>query len=228
MWDPERISIGASGAIFAVFGAFLACLLRQRTVIPRGIFRAHWIPTLLFLGFNLLNGAMAPGVDNAAHVGGLLFGFAMGLLLASSSDTRTGSGLRLLWAEAITLVVVGTGDALGFALWTRGPIPVGQQFVARHAWYVSGESRSTAAWQQLAAASSAGTISDEDLGRRLDNLVRPFWQEAAPKLEAEPPQLVGEERRYVGAIARFARLRLEWADAVRTRESTRVGCDLRL
>lgn len=214
LWDPARSSIGASGAIFAVFGAFLACLLRQRAVIPRGIFRSHWIPTLLFLGFNLVNGALTPGIDNAAHVGGLLFGVAAGLLLARPAETRTESGLRLRWTEALVLFVLWAGGALGFALWTRGPTPVGQQFVAHHAWYVTGEARSMAAWRQLSGASAAGTISDEDLGRRFGNQVRPFWQEAVPKLEAEVPGLSGEEQRYVGAIARFARLRLEWADAV--------------
>jgi membrane associated rhomboid family serine protease len=214
LWDPARGTVGASGAIFALFGAFLAHLLRHRRAVPRGIFHSHWIPTLLFVAFSLYNGARAVDVDNAAHVGGLLCGFAMGLMLSRSVDTGTGNALRLRWAPALTVYLLCAGGALSYVFWTRGPTPVGQQFAARHAWYISGEAKSTAAWRQLAGAAGAGVISDEDLGARIGKEVLPFWKEATPKLEAEVSSLRGEEQRYVRVISRFARLRLEWAEAV--------------
>ena len=85
-WDPSHSSVGASGAIFGVFGAFLAFLSRQRHQIPASIVRKHWISTSAFVLFNLVNGAIQPGIDNAAHVGGLLSGFALGFILARPLD----------------------------------------------------------------------------------------------------------------------------------------------
>ena len=85
-WDPSLSSVGASGAIFGLFGAFLAFLSRQRHQIPPSIVRKHWISTSAFVLFNLVNGAIQPGIDNAAHVGGLLSGFALGFMLARPLD----------------------------------------------------------------------------------------------------------------------------------------------
>jgi membrane associated rhomboid family serine protease len=81
-WDPRQLSIGASGAIFGVFGAFLAFLARRRTDVPSAMLRVHWISTLAFVLFNLVSGFLQTGIDNAAHVGGLVSGFFLGWLLA--------------------------------------------------------------------------------------------------------------------------------------------------
>lgn len=41
-WNPSLASVGASGAIFGVLGAFLAFMLRRRADLPPAIMRAHW------------------------------------------------------------------------------------------------------------------------------------------------------------------------------------------
>jgi rhomboid protease GluP len=87
-WDPSLSSVGASGAIFGVLGAFLAFLIRQRRQIPAAIVRRHWISTSAFVLFNLVSGAIQPGIDNAAHVGGLLSGFALGYIFARPLDSE--------------------------------------------------------------------------------------------------------------------------------------------
>jgi hypothetical protein len=91
---------------------------------------------------------------------------------------------------------------------------VAQEFAARHAWYVSGEAKSIAAWRQLSGAAAAGVISDEDFGTRLGREVLPFWKEAAPRLEAEVSSLSGEQQGYVRTLSHLASLRTEWAEAV--------------
>jgi membrane associated rhomboid family serine protease len=70
-WDPSLSSVGASGAIFGLFGALLAFLIRQRHQVPPTIVRKHWISTATFVLFNLVSGALQPGIDNTAHVGEL-------------------------------------------------------------------------------------------------------------------------------------------------------------
>ena len=77
----ETISAGASGAIFGLYGIFLAFLLFHH--IPRAQRKALLISILLFVGYNLVYG-MKAGIDNAAHIGGLLSGFLLGIIYVIS------------------------------------------------------------------------------------------------------------------------------------------------
>jgi membrane associated rhomboid family serine protease len=74
------VSIGASGAIFGLYGVFLALLLTK--VFPKGFSKAFLTSTLIFIVYNLLMGFAGEGIDNAAHIGGLVSGFIIGLILS--------------------------------------------------------------------------------------------------------------------------------------------------
>jgi rhomboid protease GluP len=74
-WNELTISAGASGAIFGLYGVFLALLTTNH--IEKSARDAMRTSTLIFVGYNLLNG-LKPGIDNAAHIGGLLSGMAIG------------------------------------------------------------------------------------------------------------------------------------------------------
>ena len=75
-WHKEGVnSAGASGAIFGLYGLFLALLTSK--FIPQKVRERLLQSIVIFIGFNLVAG-MKSGVDNAAHVGGLLSGFAIG------------------------------------------------------------------------------------------------------------------------------------------------------
>lgn len=78
-WYDATVSVGASGAIFGLYGVFLALLLKK--VFSPYFARTFLISTAIFVGFNLLMG-LAGGIDNAAHIGGLLSGFVLGLILS--------------------------------------------------------------------------------------------------------------------------------------------------
>jgi rhomboid protease GluP len=78
-WHTNTVSVGASGAIFGLYGIFLALLLLK--VFPREMSKAFLISTLVFVAYNLLMGIRG-GIDNAAHIGGLLSGFIIGLMIA--------------------------------------------------------------------------------------------------------------------------------------------------
>lgn len=85
------VSVGASGAIFGVYGLFLALLLFKVIRIPDEV-RRNLIPsTLFFIGFNVLYGFAKDGIDNAAHLGGLLSGFALGLVFMPALQVRENS-----------------------------------------------------------------------------------------------------------------------------------------
>ncbi len=77
-WYEATVSVGASGAIFGLNGLVLAFILTKTLPHEFGSFS---ICLLIFLGFNLITG-FTGGIDNAAHTGGLLSGFILGILIA--------------------------------------------------------------------------------------------------------------------------------------------------
>lgn len=102
-WHPAVNSAGASGAIFGVFGGLLAFLVHRTNGVPPSIMVSHRNSMLLFLGYNLFFGFVHPGIDNAAHLGGLASGFLLGLVLARPLDARRRAeegALRLMTAAA--------------------------------------------------------------------------------------------------------------------------------
>ena len=72
---PSLISVGASGAIFSMFGA---CVIYTRRSVRQSILGA------LVYGFFLLFISAGPGVNDFAHLGGLVFGLLIGYLIGTS------------------------------------------------------------------------------------------------------------------------------------------------
>jgi rhomboid protease GluP len=70
-------SAGASGAIFGMFGVFLALL--STNLVPKKARKQLLQSIGIFVGYNLLYG-MRSGVDNAAHIGGLVSGLLIGYI----------------------------------------------------------------------------------------------------------------------------------------------------
>src|SRR5262249_35489619 len=89
-WHPSIVSAGASGAIFGLYGALLGFLFRHRGVIPGESLASLRKGALTFVGYNLLFG-LRPGVDMAAHLGGLATGFLLGLFLIQPTSTSSSS-----------------------------------------------------------------------------------------------------------------------------------------
>lgn len=81
------VSAGASGAIFAVVGALVYIVIRNHG-------RLEDLSTtrlLILVGFTLYHGFTSYGVDNGAHVGGLIGGFLLAVLLyRKKKPARTG------------------------------------------------------------------------------------------------------------------------------------------
>lgn len=78
MHDYYTVSIGASGAVFGLLGALIGYALFEK-----GLFRKGALPQLVFVALlNLLWGFQPnSGIDNFAHLGGLLAGILISLIL---------------------------------------------------------------------------------------------------------------------------------------------------
>ena len=77
---PAQITVGASGAVFALFGAIWAEFLNHMHYYGGYDCFATFFSLLLSTAFNLCIGLM-PLVDNFAHVGGFIAGFFAGCIL---------------------------------------------------------------------------------------------------------------------------------------------------
>lgn len=104
---PESVGIGASGAIFGVFGALGGFFLahKERIATERG--KEILKDFAVIIGLNLFLGLSIASIDMSAHVGGLLTGFIGGFLIARSKKAVVPFGVVmavLIWyALAYTL-----------------------------------------------------------------------------------------------------------------------------
>jgi rhomboid protease GluP len=80
-WHVATVSVGASGAIFGMYGVFFALLTVN--LFPAGLKKSFLISTSVFIVFNLVNG-LTGGIDNAAHIGGLASGLLLGYMFYPS------------------------------------------------------------------------------------------------------------------------------------------------
>jgi rhomboid protease GluP len=95
----NSVSVGGSGAVFALGGALLVAALRLRKRLAPTRARAFAAALLYLLAPALASGAARHGTDNAAHAAGLVGGGLLGLLLPLSprlGGPRTPALVRLL------------------------------------------------------------------------------------------------------------------------------------
>jgi rhomboid protease GluP len=98
-WTPA-ISVGASAGLMGLIGAMIAFGMRERSHYGSALrgFYVRWALYGLALGFLL------PGIDNAAHLGGLAAGFVAGFI--------TGPQRLVGWTETLWRIVAGICIAL--------------------------------------------------------------------------------------------------------------------
>ncbi len=73
--NPCVPAVGASGAIFGLLGAWVAFNFRRRQT-AFGSANLRW--ALFLIAFNLILGFSLRGIDNSAHIGGLVAGIVTG------------------------------------------------------------------------------------------------------------------------------------------------------
>jgi membrane associated rhomboid family serine protease len=95
---PTQAVIGASGAIFGLFGALL--------VIQRNFGGAN-IQLVVVLVLNLILGFVVPGVSWQAHIGGLLVGILLGWIIVNDRESGSSHGIvRLFGGVAAGLIAL--------------------------------------------------------------------------------------------------------------------------
>ncbi|MEJ1962017.1 MAG: rhomboid family intramembrane serine protease [Gammaproteobacteria bacterium] len=179
---PDLNSAGASGAIFGVYGLLLAALLRGRRSIPAGVVKPLRASVLLFTLYSLTTGFLSTGVDNWAHVGGLVAGVLLGLVLSRGDIAERKPSLgtvipvtlaasAILFA-GIALILPRTANRLegSAAFWNA------QHWIAKREWAVSREQ--TQLWQQVRERK----LDDYAYSNAIESDVLPVWREAERRM----------------------------------------------
>lgn len=99
-------SLGASGAIMGIGGAFIYVWLKNRTAFAGN--SRQYLTFVFLVFFNLFYGFTKPGIDNFAHFGGFIGGF-----LSAGSLYKNPKQTRLLFAFTLFGVML-VGIIIGF------------------------------------------------------------------------------------------------------------------
>ena len=125
-WNPRVWSVGASGAIFGLAGALIASFYLGEFSLPRFAIQSTLKSLLFFAGFNLIFGFIVPGIDNSAHIGGLLAGLAFGALIARLAPESDAPARRATAVGIVALALAVAG--VGIMKWRGGPMRVARQY----------------------------------------------------------------------------------------------------
>ena len=112
--DASRLSVGASGAIFGLLGAVIVGMARMRGYVPEHWRKQVFYNLLVILGLNLFIGYKLEMVDNSAHMGGLVGGALVTVLLLLPGNRQLSAAARkglAVVAVALALLTVACGVA---------------------------------------------------------------------------------------------------------------------
>jgi rhomboid protease GluP len=176
-------SAGASGAVFGMYGLFLALLTSD--IIPKQVRDALLKSIGIFIAYNLVYG-MKGGVDNAAHIGGLISGFAIGYLIIFGIKKEK-SGVVVKWIIP-AVIVASIGICVVYLLINKGTekdrkemqesVKEGlskdaQKYLTTYNEFVAIQSKAVEVLND-----TASNISDEEKKQRISTISLPEWDKA--------------------------------------------------
>jgi membrane associated rhomboid family serine protease/Flp pilus assembly protein TadD len=117
-WHPMGASAGASGAIFGMAGVLVSYVKLKKTPAHLQI-NSKMLGSLgTFIAYNLAFGAL-PGISNAAHIGGLVMGLAVGAALPAAGASETARRTRLSLIAIFSAIVLA-GSAIAAKTLSKG------------------------------------------------------------------------------------------------------------
>lgn len=109
----HAVSVGASGAVFGITGALLVGMHQHRKQLPKAFGKQTLSSLGFFIIYSLMQGFAKQGIDNGAHIGGLLGGCFLAYVLPERFDME--HYVRNLKSRAIAGVVMAVVATLALA-----------------------------------------------------------------------------------------------------------------
>lgn len=185
-WHKEGTnSAGASGAVFGMYGLFLALL--TTSLIPKQVRQSLLQSIGLFVVYNLVYG-LKGGVDNAAHIGGLLSGFVIGYIYAFGIKKEK-QQQQLQWiVPAVIIITLG----IAYSYLQQNKVSAGERSATlqmlNNAVFKDNEKYNTAINEiaiiedKATAPLADTTLTDSELKVKIANECLPLWKQAEEKL----------------------------------------------
>ena len=212
------VSVGASGAIFGVFGAIFGYVLVHRAHLdPRA--REQQMKRLGgFMAVNFVIGITTPGIDLAAHLGGLVTGFAIAYGiergLAPADSARRGKRVVLALLVAIALVAIAVVElpkpALGYMTKTQAADV--NRFQQQFAPFAADEAKLLARFEDLVRKGTSAELTDAAVRAAIDTELVPAWRTLATQFETLP-RLVAEAEHRRAVVEAYIQARIHHLEA---------------
>jgi len=173
----HAVSVGASGAIFGVAGALLVGVFQHREQLPK-IFGKQTLSSIgFFVVYSLMQGFSNHGIDNAAHVGGLVGGCLLAFLLPERFDME--HFIRNLKRRAIAGIVVVFAATTGVAAIAPHAVLDQRKILEGHAAFqrgMNGLGIALKAMQQEHQDTQAGKLTERESDERSRTVYAPMFR----------------------------------------------------
>ncbi|QHE84145.1 rhomboid family protein [Hydrogenophaga sp. BPS33] len=185
--SQQAISVGASGAVFGVLGALLVGVVQHRASVPKAMVTQLLTSQGVFVGIMLAQGFARSGIDNAAHVGGLVAGAVLAWVLVERMDERASTAQRRRQQViALGLVVLMVG---GLTRTAQPGVDHGALFQSQAVLKdLLPRMRAVEdAFQQDATAQQEGRMTDAALIDAMERRHIPAYREVVQTIRSLPP-----------------------------------------
>lgn len=194
LWHPVVPSVGASGAVFGVMGMILAYALRERQALHRSVLQSFARSIGWLVAVNMVLGLALPMVNVAAHAGGLVAGFAFGLLLTRPL-VRLPFRTQFVRSAAVAMI----GAALAAA--SLRALPSYDDWIAAEDQFTRTRTLVQRDLQQLLEGLQDGSLSPGGFDERLDSKVLQPWRSTRDRIASL--RLPGEQQEQSQQIVRI-------------------------
>lgn len=213
-WHKDGVnSAGASGAIFGLYGVFLALLFTN--LIPKKMRTALLQSIGVFVVYNLVYG-MKSGVDNSAHIGGLLSGLIIGFVYYLGLRKEDTGNKKQIASIAIAVVTIIAGyyylDVNKTDKDARVPIlnelntlsdQDGGKFLKKYNEFIDMQDRALKPFHDT-------LITDVELSKKLKEISLPEWNKAEELVNEIQDYRVSEKtKKKIEVMREYVRLRKE-------------------
>jgi rhomboid protease GluP len=176
-WHPMVAGVGASGAVFGVYGAVLGFMVAQPNLLPLARAQALTKDVLVFIGINFVYGITAPKIDMAAHIGGLVTGFVLSAALGRTlSLPKTGLWSQTVAAAAVVLIAVAAGAGLA------SRIPMVDDYLAEIKRLVSVEQTSLKLFNESLLKWKRKEVNPAELAGIINRQLLPPWNQERERI----------------------------------------------
>jgi rhomboid protease GluP len=209
----RAVSGGASGAIFGVYGAFMGFVWLYRESLRRSEFKRLFWGAAIFSAITIALGLQVTGIDNAAHVGGLLGGILAGLALARPLDSalRPSPVRQRLAGGAFALILV--------LLIVNIPAP-------RYRWseevraqeeisaFLGEDARISARWGAILGRAREEGASFDQLAGQIESQIADHYEDSFEQLTRVQLGAAAPSARTLSALREYAELRRDASRAL--------------